>query len=59
MLDWHSCQICYSLEIKILLLLLYYWNPTSPSAAIMAQNIQLFGPREGFLTHQGIITGNK
>ena len=22
MLDWHSCQICYSLEIKILLLLL-------------------------------------
>ena len=27
-------------------------NPTSPSASIMAQNIQLFGPREGFLTHQ-------
>ena len=23
MLDWHSCQICYPLEIKILLLLLY------------------------------------
>ena len=23
----------------------------------MAQNIQLFGPREGFLTHQWIITG--
>ena len=22
MLDWHSCQICYPLEIKILLLLL-------------------------------------
>ena len=21
MLDWHSCQICYSLEIKLLLLL--------------------------------------
>ena len=21
MLDWHSCQICYPLEIKILLLL--------------------------------------
>ena len=25
----------------------------------MAQNIQLFGPREGFLTHQWITTGNK
>ena len=25
----------------------------------MAQNIQLFGPREGFLTRQWIITGNK
>ena len=24
MLDWHSCQICYPLEIKILLLLLYF-----------------------------------
>ena len=22
MLDWHLCQICYSLEIKLLLLLL-------------------------------------
>ena len=29
------------------------------SASIMPQNIQLFGPREGFLTHQWIITGNK
>ena len=27
-----------------------------PSASIMAQNIQLFGPRGGFLTHQWIIT---
>ena len=25
----------------------------------MSQNIQLFGPHEGFLTHQWIITGNK
>ena len=24
MLDWHSCQTCYPLEIKILLLLLLY-----------------------------------
>ena len=24
MLDWHSCQICYPLEIKILLLLLSF-----------------------------------
>ena len=37
----------------------FYGFPTSPSASIMAQNIQLFGPREGFLTHQWIITGNK
>ena len=28
----------------------FYGYPTSPSASIMAQNIQLFGPREGFLT---------
>ena len=25
MLDWHSCQICYSLEIKSLLLL-FLWH---------------------------------
>ena len=37
----------------------FYRYPTSPAASIMAQNIQLFGPREGFLTHQWIITGNK
>ena len=37
----------------------FYGYPTSPSASIMALNIQLFGPREGFLTHQWIITGNK
>ena len=35
----------------------FYGYPTSPSASVMAQNIQLFGPREGFLTHQWIITG--
>ena len=37
----------------------FYGIPTSPSASIMAQNIQLFGPCEGFLTHQWIIMGNK
>ena len=37
----------------------FYGIPTSHSASIMAQNIQLFGPREGFLSHQWIITGNK
>ena len=26
MLDWHSCQICYPLEIKILLLYLWWSN---------------------------------
>ena len=30
--------------------------PNLASASIMAQNIQLFGPRGGFLTHQWIIT---
>ena len=34
----------------------FYGRRTSPSASIMAQNIQLFGPRGGFLTHQWIIT---
>ena len=37
----------------------FYGRPTSPSASIMAQNIQLFGPRGGFLTHQWITTWNK
>ena len=37
----------------------FYGRPTSPSASIMAQNIQMFGPRGGFLTHQWIITWNK
>ena len=36
-----------------------YGIPTSPSASVMAQNMQLFDPREGFLTRQWIITGNK
>ena len=26
----------------------FYGRPTSPSASVMAQNIQLFGPRGGF-----------
>ena len=30
----------------------FYRRLTSPSASIMAQNIQLFGPRGGFLTRQ-------
>ena len=34
----------------------FYGRPTSPSASVMTQNIQLFGPRGGFLTHQWIIT---
>ena len=37
----------------------FFGIPTSPSASAMAQNIQLFGPRDGFLTYQWIITGNK
>ena len=34
----------------------FYGRPTSPSASIMAQNIHLFGPHGGFLTHQWIIS---
>ena len=34
----------------------FYRRLTSPSASIMAQNIQLFGPRGGFLTHQWMST---
>ena len=34
-------------------------DPNLALSFYMAQNIQLFGPREGFLTHQWIITGNK
>ena len=37
----------------------FYGIPTSPSDSVMAQNLQLFSPREGFLTHQWIIKGNK
>ena len=33
----------------------FYGRPTSPSASIMAQNIQLFGPRGGFQTHQWFV----
>ena len=54
MLDWHSCQICYPLEIKILLLLLLLlpgclifliWpreTDTSPELFFMALNLQTF-----------------
>ena len=45
--------------IVSLLIFLLYGYPISPSASVMAQNIQLFGPHEVFLTHQWIITGNK
>ena len=31
----------------------FYGYSTSPSASVMAQNIQLFGPHGGFLTHHG------
>ena len=37
----------------------FYGYPTSPSASVMAQNIQLFVPREDYLTDQWIITGSK
>ena len=33
----------------------FYRRLTSPSASIMAQNIQLFGPRGGFLSSRGLI----
>ena len=36
----------------------FYRRLTSPSASVMAQNIQLFGPRGGFLTHQPVFRVN-
>ena len=45
-LGWGVLNRCYGIS-------------TSPSASVMAHNIQLFDPREGFQTHQWIITGNK
>ena len=36
----------------------FYGRPTSPSASIMAQNIQLFGPRWGFLIIHNHMTTN-
>ena len=38
MLDWHSCQICYPLEIKILLLLLL-----RPSVRPSVDQVKIFG----------------
>ena len=35
----------------------FYGRPTSPSASIMAQNIQLFGPRGGFIYRNIYVTG--
>ena len=35
MLDWHSCQICYHLEIKSLLLLLLY-GPRQANLVLIA-----------------------
>ena len=40
MLDWHSCQICYPLEIKILLLLLLL---QMISVYILLTNIPVLG----------------
>ena len=40
MLDWHSCQICYSLEIKILLLLLLLLTNTKTLSILLSEAIQ-------------------
>ena len=39
MLDWHKCQICYPLEIK--LLLLYYYYMTLRAAPYRLSDIPL------------------
>ena len=41
MLDWHSCQICYPLEIKILLLLLQMHNVSSQSISCVSVDLRL------------------
>ena len=45
----HNRSTALERSVKITGLNRFYGIPTSPSASIMAQNIQLFGPREGFL----------
>ena len=27
MLDWHSCQICYHIEIKVIIIIIYILIP--------------------------------
>ena len=42
MLDWHSCQICDSFEIKILLLAKYHDPSTSGSPDILLTRFHRF-----------------
>ena len=39
MLDWHSYQICYLLEIKLLLLLLFTRKSDSRNQEILIRNV--------------------
>ena len=38
MLDWHSCQICYPLEIKLLLL---YYKANNPNQTAIEDVLHL------------------
>ena len=42
MLEWHSCQICYPLEIKLLLLLLLRGCAGSLESSLFAYVIRPF-----------------
>ena len=48
MLDWHWCQICYPLEIKILLLLLSHRRPAKTQLSLC---IRAFSPEPPMFAH--------
>ena len=57
MLDWHSCQMCYPLEIKLLLslLLLLRWKMMKSNIKVekMSFFTRLNSPQIGKHTHSG------
>ena len=53
MLDWQLCQICYPLEIKLLLLLLLLLTDVVQTLS------WLFGSHDQSLTRQRIFTVNR
>ena len=55
MLDWHSCQICYPLEIKILLLLLLLWHISYSSKDTQLAEHPLYNTILAFLAKKRLV----